>query len=127
MTISTDRPPPEPVLPRRFLRPFLLLTLAASARRHGYELFETVTRLGVAVDLAGVYRDLRTMEQRDLVTSHWLPSELGPDRRVYELTTLGVEHADAAAAEMSIAHAQLGSALDALGLTDDDARPVGAT
>ena len=127
MTTGTERRHAEPALPRRFLRPFLLLTLASSTKRHGYELFEAVSGLGVAVDLAGVYRDLRTMERHDLVTSQWLPSDLGPDRRVYELTALGSEQAGAAADEMLTIHAQMSAALAALDIRSDDADPVGAS
>lgn len=76
-------------LPRKFLRPFLLLALAHDGTAHGYELCEAVRERGLAVDLAGVYRDLRAMEQHDLVSSSWEPSDTGPDRRVYRLTSGG--------------------------------------
>jgi DNA-binding PadR family transcriptional regulator len=76
-------------LPRRFLRAFLLFALDRDGTSHGYELYVGVSARGVAVDMAGVYRDLRAMEQHDLVTSDWEPSEAGPDRRVYELTDEG--------------------------------------
>ncbi len=75
-----------PGLPRRFLRSFLLLALDKHESSYGYELYESVTSRGLVVDLAGVYRDLRTMEQHDLVSSVWAPSESGPARRVYTLS-----------------------------------------
>ena len=58
-------------LPRRFLPAFLLLSLDREGTSYGYELYETVRSLGLSVDLAAVYRSLRTMQQRDLVTSAW--------------------------------------------------------
>ena len=77
-------------LPRRFLRPFLLVNLRQVGRSYGYELFQAVSDLGVVVvDLAGVYRELRFLEQRGAVCSVWEPSHAGPDRRVYELTPTG--------------------------------------
>lgn len=79
----------QPELPRRFLRSFLLLALDRHDVSYGYELYEAVTSRGLSVDLAGVYRDLRTMERHDLVSSAWEPSEAGPDRRVYTLCSAG--------------------------------------
>jgi DNA-binding PadR family transcriptional regulator len=100
-------------LPRRFLRPFLLLALASEEAAHGYELYECVRGHGVSVDLAGVYRDLRAMEQHDLVTSRWEPSDAGPDRRVYALNDDGCRAAEAATLELSTIRDRLGSALEA--------------
>ena len=79
----------ESVLPRRFLRQLLFLALGPDERSYGYELAETVRENGLAVDLAGVYRELRSLEQRDLLTSEWEPSKNGPDRRVYMMTDAG--------------------------------------
>lgn len=88
-------------LPRRFLRPFLLIGLRQVGRSYGYELFQAVRDLGVVVvDLAGVYRELRSLEQRGAVGSVWEPSDAGPDRRVYELTPAGRAAAAAAMDEL---------------------------
>lgn len=88
-------------LPRRFLRPFLLITLRQVGRSYGYELCQAVRELGVVVvDLAGVYRELRSLEQRGAVCSVWEPSDAGPDRRVYELTAAGQTAARAAMDEL---------------------------
>ncbi|MEO6653193.1 MAG: helix-turn-helix transcriptional regulator [Ilumatobacteraceae bacterium] len=119
MTVVDDTPPIDGTaggLPRRFLRPFLLLALARDGAAHGYELCECVRRHGLSVDLAGVYRDLRAMEQHDLVTSQWEPSDAGPDRRVYVLTDAGQETARMSAHELSTIRDRLGSALDAFSL-----------
>ena len=99
-------------LPRRFLTPFLLLSLDRDGTSYGYELFETVSSLGLSVDLAAVYRGLRTMQQRDLVTSQWVRSGAGPDRRLYSLTDSGRSAAAAATDELAAVRDGLTAALD---------------
>ena len=99
-------------LPRRFLPGFLLLSLERDGTSYGYELYETVTSLGLSVDLAAVYRALRTMQQRELVTSQWMPSLSGPDRRLYSLTDSGQAAAAAAADELASVRDGLVSALE---------------
>ena len=79
----------ESVLPRRFLRQLLFLALGSEERSYGYELAEAVRSHGLAVDLAGVYRELRALEQHDFLSSDWEPSKNGPDRRVYIMTETG--------------------------------------
>lgn len=101
-------------LPRRFGRPFLLLVLAQRTSGHGYELYEAIAEFGVQIDLAGVYRDLRTMEQHDLLSSTWAASGSGPDRRVYELTDAGRDAAVTARRELVSIRDQLAVALDAV-------------
>ena len=99
-------------LPRRFLPAFLLLSLDRAGTSYGYELYETVRSLGLSVDLAAVYRALRTMQQRDLVTSMWIPSSSGPDRRLYSLTDSGRSAAAAAAKELAVVRDGLIAALE---------------
>lgn len=103
-------------LPRRFLPPFLLLTLDRDGTSYGYELWETTRALGLNVDLAAIYRTLRTMEQRDLVTSSWAPSDSGPDRRLYSLTGTGRSAAAEAAEELAAIRDGLAEALDQFAL-----------
>ncbi len=98
-------------LPRRFLRPLLLLSLTRVERSHGYELAETVRGFGLSIDMAGVYRELRTMEQRNVLDSTWEPSGDGPERRVYELTEEGQVAAETAIAELAVARDLLAAAL----------------
>ncbi len=114
---------PSPGLPRRFLRAFLLLVLARDGELHGYELCECVRGHGLVVDLGGVYRDLRTMERHDLVTSTWEPSDSGPDRRVYQLTAAGRAAAAAAVSELELVRDGLSDALDSLAPTIERGRP----
>lgn len=92
----------EPVLPRSFLRSMLLLALRTGSS-HGYELVEQLVSGGLTVDLAGIYRMLRTLEQAELVHAGWEPSNVGPPRRVYDLTTAGDEAALTALAELRLA------------------------
>ena len=99
-------------LPRRFLSGFLLLSLERDGTSYGYELYDTVRSLGMSVDLAAVYRALRTMQQRELVTSQWVPSLSGPDRRLYSLTDSGRASAAAAAGELVMVRDGLTSALE---------------
>ena len=99
-------------LPRRFLPAFLLLSLEREGTSYGYELFETVKSLGLSVDLAAVYRGLRTMQQRGLVSSQWVSSLSGPDRRLYALTDSGRHGARAAATELATVSDGLIAALD---------------
>jgi len=85
----SPREPTEGGLPRSYTRPCLLLLLA-EAPSHGYELLEQVRRLGVrGADAGGLYRTLRAMEQQELVRSWWEPSQSGPARRTYFLTSPG--------------------------------------
>ena len=99
-------------LPRRFLPGFVLLSLERHGTSYGYELYETARSLGLSVDLAAVYRTLRTMQQRELVTSQWMPSVSGPDRRLYSLTDSGRASAAAAADELAKVRDGLISALE---------------
>lgn len=99
-------------LPRRFLSAFLLLSLERDGTSYGYELYETVKSLGLSVDLAAVYRGLRGMQQRDQVTSQWVPSLSGPDRRLYSLTDSGRHAARAAATELATVRDGLVAALE---------------
>lgn len=78
-----------PVLPRNFLRSCVLLLLR-EAPAHGYDLLHRLLPLGFARDDPGrIYRALHDLEQEGLVASAWERSEVGPDRRIYELTREG--------------------------------------
>ncbi len=81
-------------LPRSLLRAALHVALLPGPS-HGYDLLVMVRDFGLgSVDLAGLYRSLRAMEHDGLTVSAWEASELGPPRRVYELTAAGVEAAE---------------------------------
>jgi len=78
---------------RRFLEPCLLLPLHMD-RSHGYDLAQELAPYGLGqIGPSLVYRMLRQMEQRGLVTSRWDPEVVaGPARRVYHLTPEGDRH-----------------------------------
>ena len=113
--MTTDGP--ADVVPRRHLEAYLLLTLRRDGRSHGYELCETVRAHGLSVDLAGVYRALRSMDRRELVSASWAPSESGPDRREYVLTDAGRDAADVAGHELARLRDALSEGLGAFGVT----------
>jgi len=78
-------------VPRNFLRPCVLLLLREQPA-HGYDLLERLRAFGFATSDPGrLYRTLRGLEAEGLVGSAWEPSESGPNRRIYELTRLGME------------------------------------
>jgi PadR family transcriptional regulator PadR len=74
----------------RFLEPGLLVLLRERPT-HGYELIaELPDLLGTErVDVGNVYRALRGMEERGLVTSEWSDELPGPAKRTYEITADG--------------------------------------
>jgi PadR family transcriptional regulator PadR len=87
-------------LPRNFMRACLLL-LVKETPSHGYDLLERLRALGLRrTDPGGLYRALRAMEQEGLMRSAWETSELGPARRIYELTAEGEDWLHAWAATL---------------------------
>ena len=100
------------VLPRRFLRQLLFVGLSRAERCYGYELAEAVRGYGLSIDMAGIYRELRLMEQKELLSSDWEPSDNGPNRRVYMVTSSGHEARTRAIADLRLARDQLSAALE---------------
>src|SRR5450756_145148 len=83
-------------MPRRFVRPFVLLLLAEGPS-HGYELARSLKEFsseGLNVEPAILYRMLRQMEEEGLATSSLDDSGVGPARKVYVLTPEGREALD---------------------------------
>ncbi len=81
----------EPGLPRNFLRPCVLLLLRESPA-HGYDLVERLRVFGFGGEDPGrLYRTLRGLETEGLVRSAWERSTHGPDRRIYAVTSRGME------------------------------------
>ena len=77
---------------RRFLEPRLLY-LIREKPGHGYGLVERARALpfpGPAPDTAAIYRMLRDLERRGLVTSEWREGVSGPRQRVYRITPEGM-------------------------------------
>ncbi|HVL84934.1 MAG TPA: helix-turn-helix transcriptional regulator [Pseudonocardia sp.] len=90
--------------PRNFLQPCLLLLLRERPD-HGYELAARLRPMHDGDgDAGGVYRALRGLERQGLVRSEWHTSDVGPARRTYFVTELGVASLDAQAVELEHTH-----------------------
>jgi PadR family transcriptional regulator, regulatory protein PadR len=75
--------------PRNWLVPSLLLLLRGWSS-YGYDLMQRLAALGVeAPNISTVYRALRQMEEKGMVSSGWEVSGDGPGRRVYSITEAG--------------------------------------
>ena len=64
---------------------------------YGYDMRRTIldmTEGEVDVDVGGLYRSLRRLEDEGAVTSRWCEEGTGPRRREYELTEQGMELAE---------------------------------
>lgn len=64
---------------------------------YGYDMRKTILELTdgeVDVDVGGLYRSLRRLEEEGAVVSRWCDDETGPRRREYELTQQGIELAE---------------------------------
>jgi PadR family transcriptional regulator PadR len=65
---------------------------------YGYQLLVELHEIGLeGADPGTLYRTLHTLEHDGLVESRWAQSELGPRRRVYDITPAGTAalHAEA--------------------------------
>jgi DNA-binding PadR family transcriptional regulator len=76
----------------RLIQPAILAVLA-DGPLHGYRLAERIGELpgftGQKPDVSGVYRFLKTMEQRGVVASTWDLSTSGPAKKCYQITAAG--------------------------------------
>ena len=79
----------------RLVEPVLLYLLATEQAHHGYELLDAVRDFALTsteIDIAAIYRTLKTLEQNGYVASTWAPGSGGPARRLYRITPGGREH-----------------------------------
>jgi poly-beta-hydroxybutyrate-responsive repressor len=86
----------------RWMEPFVLVVLATTGA-HGYAITGELEEMGItggSVDVGQVYRTLRDLEASGYVTSTWSTEAVGPQRREYELTTVGYTALDEWAAVM---------------------------
>lgn len=76
----------------RFIQPAILAVLAQGPV-HGYRIVQRLAFLptfgGHEPDASGVYRFLKVMEDRKLVSSAWDLSESGPAKRMFDLLPKG--------------------------------------
>lgn len=64
---------------------------------YGYDMRKTIlerTDGAIDVDVGGMYRSLRRLEEEGAVVSRWSEDASGPRRREYELTEVGVQLAE---------------------------------
>ena len=73
------------------------LAALLSAGGYGDDLRRTImerTDGEVDVDVGGLYRSLRRLEEEGAVVSRWCDDETGPRRREYQVTEQGIELAE---------------------------------
>ncbi len=104
--------PPLPT-PRRLdkasLRAWTLLLLRTQPG-HGYDVSAALARRGLPEpDRAALYRLLRALEDDGLLRSTWHPGQVGPDRRVYRVTTKGTRQLRRDAEAMAAIRGDLGT------------------
>lgn len=75
----------------------VLLAALQRGDMHGYDLRTAVSELTageVTIDVGGLYRTLRRLEEDGFVTSCWVEGVSGPQKRNYSITSEGRELAD---------------------------------
>jgi len=78
---------------KKGLLSFWILLLLHDRPAYAYELSEAVSALSqgtVSADENSIYRALNRFESLGIITSEWRQSEIGPQRRYYTLTNIGV-------------------------------------
>ncbi len=73
-----------------------LLLLIAEKPAHGYELSARLDDFEVPVfgvgQMGNLYRVLSNLEEMGLIISEWDTEETGPARKIYKITTPGLEY-----------------------------------
>ena len=80
--------------PERGWIQFLIMRILYEKPMHGYQLLEEIEERSngwYKLEPGSIYTILRRMEERGLLMSKWEEVEGGLDRRVYKLTSEGVE------------------------------------
>lgn len=69
---------------------FILLALSIESN-HGLGVFNMLKELFPEnrLDTAIIYRKLKELEKNECIISHWVNSEIGPKKKVYEITDKG--------------------------------------
>ena len=77
---------------QRFIEPCLLLLLAQQPT-YGYDLIDKLDKFGFeSPDPGTIYRYLRELEEKEMVTSSWDTESSGPAKRSYQVTKAGKEY-----------------------------------
>lgn len=78
----------------KLIQPQILIVLAKQDL-HGYSIIQELENngfvLGEKVDKTGVYRALKTLEDKGMVHFEWVLDEPGPAKKKYMITEKGVE------------------------------------
>lgn len=78
----------------KLLQPSILIILAEQ-NMHGYMIIQELERRNIfeeeKADNTGVYRALKTLEDRDMVRFEWIIDEAGPAKKNYMITDKGLE------------------------------------
>jgi DNA-binding PadR family transcriptional regulator len=76
-----------------FAAPWILLTIYNHEGTHGYKikkiLKDYMQDLGISFNITGLYRHLKILEQRGVLSSQWDTPDRGPAKREYYLTDTG--------------------------------------
>ena len=93
MSIDLDECPCSGKNMANFAAPWILLTLYNHEGTHGYEIKKILKNymqdLGISFNITGLYRHLKVLEQRGVVSSQWDTPDKGPAKRKYYLTDVG--------------------------------------
>ena len=71
-----------------------LLCLLKENKSYGYNLLKDLADFGFIegeINISIIYRNLKNMENENLIVYSWLESEEGPSKKVYEITEKGEE------------------------------------
>ncbi|MEN3003189.1 PadR family transcriptional regulator [Dehalobacterium formicoaceticum] len=72
-----------------------VLTILAQQDLHGYLIIQELEKKNLfndeKLDNTGVYRALKTLEDRGMVCSEWLFDDAGPAKKNYKITDKGIE------------------------------------
>jgi len=100
----------------KLLQPAVLAILAKEPL-HGYELVRKIgdipNALNETPDLSGVYRMLKTLEKRGMVTANWDISQGGRPKRIYTITDSGRQCLESWNVTLLNYHKTIGSLLKA--------------
>jgi PadR family transcriptional regulator, regulatory protein PadR len=89
----TKRKKPGSKKAERYIQPSILMALKQKPS-YGYELIQEISRFGFVEGPAPpgmIYRHLRDLEEDGLVSSEWKTDEAGPAKRMYVITSDGME------------------------------------
>lgn len=78
-----------------------MLVFLAHGSGYGYGITEQLREQALDVEPTIAYRALRALESKGYVTSRWIDSRRGPQRRLYSLTASGRRRLDTMASAVS--------------------------